>query len=431
MNKKKKKAALIATGAILGIACATGIVMACRGETVREIVPVREASREAEWTDAYERIRDSYSEFVVDMTPIVFEEGRKNQCYSPLSLYYSLGVLAYGAEGETEEELLDMLNVSDKETLAAQYEEFYRKNRMYHLTPAKDGTPRGGTLSIGTSLWLDNSLSYKKEYVHKLADNFYTPVYQVNLGGAKAQKSMENWLSEQTGGQIELGDLGAVPNAGLMLLNTVTFTDFWFDPFDPEDNTKEIFYTADGQEIECEFMNQEDDWVSGLFSVTEEEQYMTVTRSLERSLVRFVLPEEGVNPADLLADPEIVRNMIYPDADSERTVKANWHMPKFTTESAVDCKAVVEKAGIKNLTGGCPDLGGITDDPVSIDGMKQVTKIGMDENGVTVASASGILISGSSQYEWIDVNLNRPFIYIIYGNEGVVAIGVCDDPTAQ
>ena len=430
MNKKKKKAALIATGAILGIACATGVVMACRSGSVKEIVPVRQESKGMEGTEAYEKIEKSYSEFVVDITPIVFEEGGKNQCYSPLSLYYSLGVLAYGAEGETEEELLNLLNVSDKETLAAQYGEIYCMNRMKHLAPAEDGTLRGGTMGIGTSLWLDNSLSYKKEYVHKLAENFYTPVYQVNLGGAKAQRSMENWLSEKTGGQIKLGDLGAVPNAGLMLLNTVTFTDFWYDPFDPEDNTKEIFYTADGREIECEFINQEDR-IDGLFSLAEEEQYMTVTRSLERSNVRFVLPEEGVNPADLLADPETVRKMIYPDADSQRTVKATWHMPKFTTESAVDCNAVMEKAGVKHLTGGCPDLGGITDEPVSIDGMKQVTRIGMDENGVTVASAAGIVTQSGAKHEWIDVNLNRPFIYIIYGRGGVVAIGVCDDPTAQ
>jgi len=430
MNKKKKKAALIATGAILGIACATGVVMACRSGSVREIVPVRQESKEAKWTEAYEKIEKPYSEFVVDMTPIVFEEGGKNQCYSPLSLYYSLGVLAYGAEGETEEELLNLLNVSDKETLAAQYGEIYRMSLMIPYKPHEDAIPMGATMDIGTSLWLDNSLSYKKEYVHKLAENFYTPVYQVNLGGAKAQKSMENWLSEKTGGQIKLGNLGDVPDKGLMLLNTVTFADFWYDSFDPEDNTKEIFYTADGREIECEFINQEDG-IFGLFSLAEEEQYIAVTRRLGKSYVSFVLPEEGVNPADLLADPETVRNMIYPDADSLRTVKATWHMPKFTTESAVDCKAVVEKAGIKHLTAGCPDLGGITDEPVSIDGMKQVTRIGMDENGVTVASAAGIVTQGVAQYEWIDVNLNRPFIYIIYGRGGVVAIGVCDDPTAQ
>lgn len=430
MNKKKKKAALIATGAILGIACATGVVMACRSGSLKEIVPVRQESKGTEGTEAYEKIEKSYSEFVVDMTPIVFEEGGKNQCYSPLSLYYSLGVLAYGAEGETEEELLNLLNVSDKETLAAHYKEMYCVNRMLQYKPYEDAMPRGATMDIGTSLWLDNSLSYKKEYVHKLAENFYTPVYQVNLGGAKAQRSMENWLSERTGGQIKLGDLGAVPDKGFMLLNTVTFTDFWFDSFDPEDNTKEIFYTADGREIECEFINQEDG-IYEVFDLAEEEQYIAVTRMLERSYVRFVLPEEGVNPADLLADPETVRKMIYPDADSQREVKATWHMPKFTTESAVDCKAVVEKAGVKQLTGGCPDLGGITDEPVSIDGMKQVTKIGMDENGVTVASAAGIVTQGAAQYEWIDVNLNRPFIYIIYGRGGVVAIGVCDDPTAQ
>ena len=55
----------------------------------------------------------------------------------------------------------------------------------------------------------------------------------------------------------------------------------------------------------------------------------------------------------------------------------------------------------------------------------------MDEKGVTVASASGIVSQSGSEYKWIDVNLNRPFIYIIYGRGGVVAIGVCDDPTAQ
>ncbi len=430
-NGKKKVGATLAWG-LFGIVCLAGMVVTAFGESSKEIVPVRQLSQEefrkAKNEDLDDRISDSFHEFTIDVTVAVFEDGRKNQCYSPLSMYYSLGVLAYGAEGKTRDELFDLLQVSDKEMLAAQYDALYRMNYMRPVQRREGEEAYGPESDIGSSLWLDDSISYKNAYVNRIASDFYTETYQMNLAGPNAKDRMSGWIAEKSRGSFTLRDLGEVPDSGLVLLNTVYYAAYWADPFNSKNNTEEIFYAADGKEIKCEFMHQEEsaDMTSIVYY---EDEYMMVSRALTRYSVFFILPEEGKTPAELLSDPEIVRKVLYPDKG--KVIKATWHIPKFTTQTSIDCKEVMGKIGVNHLIGGSPNLRGITDDPVYIESMTQTTRIGMDEKGVVVASVGGVSVLGAAQYEWIDVNLNRPFIYIIYGPAGVVAIGTCDDPTAQ
>lgn len=55
------------------------------------------------------------NEFTYKTSANILTEAGKNINYSPISLYYALSLAASGAEGETEDQLLALLGVSDKE----------------------------------------------------------------------------------------------------------------------------------------------------------------------------------------------------------------------------------------------------------------------------------------------------------------------------
>ena len=70
-------------------------------------------------------------------------ESSANENYSPLSLYYALGMTAAGAEGETLEELGALLGTEDREALAdgcrRLYENIYYSRKLQDLYGDPDG----------------------------------------------------------------------------------------------------------------------------------------------------------------------------------------------------------------------------------------------------------------------------------------------------
>ncbi|NLK99288.1 MAG: serpin family protein, partial [Clostridiales bacterium] len=54
-------------------------------------------------------------EFTYKTSANILTDAGKNINYSPISLYYALSLAASGAEGETKDQLLALLGVSDKE----------------------------------------------------------------------------------------------------------------------------------------------------------------------------------------------------------------------------------------------------------------------------------------------------------------------------
>ena len=92
------------------------------------------------------------NEFSYKTSTNILTDTGENINYSPLSLYFALSLAASGAEGETEEQLLALLGVSDKEFLSEQCGNFYR---MYY----KDNEI--GKLKIANSIWMDHEYKGK------------------------------------------------------------------------------------------------------------------------------------------------------------------------------------------------------------------------------------------------------------------------------
>ena len=142
--------------------------------------------------------------------------------YSPLSLYYALAMAASGAKGDTADELLSLLGMSNPTRLSTQSGSLYR--RLYTDNQL-------GKLKLANSLWMDNDIRWKDSYIRNAAKHFYASSFSVDFSKKETGQSMAKWVSDHTNGTLN-ARYEVAPDQILSLLTTVYFYEEWINKFD-------------------------------------------------------------------------------------------------------------------------------------------------------------------------------------------------------
>lgn len=350
---------------------------------------------------------------------ILIEDG-KNINYSPISLYFALSLAAFGTEGETEEQLLALLGVSDKEFLSEQcgnlYRALYKDNEI-------------GKLKIANSLWMDDELkgktiTFKDDFVRQAADNFYASSHNVDFANDETGKHMADWISTNTNGTLS-PKLEINPDQILSILNTVYFYDQWIDRFDKNKTAEDVFYLSNGSEVKADFMNQ----TYGSARFTKGEGFTSASLNLKNGYeMVFILPDEGVSPYELIESPEEMKQTI--EGGESFFGEVVWKIPKFSFGSKLSFAKMLKSLDVDAAFAADADFSGITDHMAYITDVRQETHIGIDEDGVEASAYTQINYFGAAPPEGrADMILDRPFIYsITTQNATLLFIGVCENP---
>ena len=108
-----------------------------------------------------------------DETAAVVFTGERNEVYSPVSLYVALGMLTELTEGRTKEQVTELLGVSDSETLRQWTQSLWRQ--LY--CDEKDSA-----LWLGTAAFLNEAMTFHKEPLEVLAEDYYASSYGLPMG---------------------------------------------------------------------------------------------------------------------------------------------------------------------------------------------------------------------------------------------------------
>jgi len=341
-----------------------------------------------------------------------------NANYSPLSLYYALAMAATGAKGETADELLSLLGVSDQTALSEQCGNLYRRLYMDNKI---------GKLIIGNSLWMDKSISWENEFIKNAAENFYAHSFSMDFSDTKTGQSMAKWISDHTNGtlnpEIEIG-----PEQILSILNTVYFYDEWVDKFDKTKTAEDSFYLPDSTTVSCDFMNR----TYGSHYFAKGDGFTRSVLSLKNAgSMIFILPDEGISPRELLSAPEKAQYIF--EGGENGNGEVVWQIPKFSFGSKFDFLNTLKSLGVNAAFQRDADFSGITGQTAFITNIHQETHIGLDENGVEASAFTQIDYVGAARPEGrADMILNRPFIYGITASDGTLLfMGICENPNAK
>lgn len=360
----------------------------------------------------------TYSEFLSN-------SGEENKLYSPLNVYMALSLLAEITEGESRQQILDLIGAESIEALRKQ------ANSVWKANYSNDGAV---TSILASSLWLNKNIEFNESTLETLTDNYYASSYQGEMGSSKFNEALQEWLNQQTGGLLkeQISNISLDPETVMAIATTIYYQAKWESEFQSAQNTKDIFHSPTG-DASCDFMHQTETYGTYYWG----ENFSAVSKRLEMSgQMWFILPDENVTVDDLLNNSEALSFMNSNGAwDNKKELKVNLSIPKFDACSDTDLKDGLENLGVTDCFDyTVSDYSPLTvgyEDPIYLSKVQHGVRVAIDEEGVTAVAYTVLPMSGASMppEDEIDFILDRPFIFVITGEEGLpLFAGVINQP---
>ncbi|MBR2320075.1 MAG: serpin family protein [Clostridia bacterium] len=360
------------------------------------------------------------------MAQFLAGEVGENRVYSPLNVYMALAMLAETAEGDSRQQILDLLGVSDLSALREKCSGLW--NGVY----LNDGAV---TSLLANSLWLsdDDYWQYDMDKVNTLAEHYYASTFEGEMGSEAYNQALQDWINEQTDNLLteQAGGLEFDPNTVLALASTICFKMRWYDEFVTDCNTEGVFKTANG-DVPVTYMNQ-----NGMGCGYFGEQFTAVSLGLDDGAyaMYFFLPDEGVSVNDLLTDKQMLK-VLQEGTDSElfHHLMVEMSIPKFDVVSDKNLVDGLQALGVTDVFDATKgNFGGILTkqtDPMWVSKVQHAARVAIDEEGVTAAAYTVEMMDGmGSIQETLEFVVDRPFMFAITGPENTILFtGVVENP---
>lgn len=345
------------------------------------------------------------------MAPLLLS-GEENGCISPTSLYLALALLGQGAQGQTRQEMLSLLGTEDADWLADQCGKFIRQSYADNDVH---------TLMIENSLWAADRLTFAPDYLKTASEDFYTSLFRADFTDPGMGDAVSAWISQHTKGLLE-PQLQFDPRTVLALVNTLYFYEEWHDEFNAENNTVEAFTLPDGKTMQTTYMHRAESQM-----VYFGEKFTLAALSLKGSdRMIFVLPDEGVDPGELLQDAELAAVLAGEKEGEFLYRQVEWSVPKFSLEGSYDLREALKALGMEDAfdaeKADFSGLGSVPEGPLYVSQARQDVHIGIDEQGVEAAAFTMFAMEAGAAMppdETVEMKLDRPFLFAVAANTAV------------
>lgn len=365
---------------------------------------------------------DSLNKYFSDCLQILLSDSDgQNIACSPVNIYMALALLAETTDGDSRQQLLDLLGAESIGALRTQ------ANHVWNAHYCADGAT---TLTLGNSLWLNEGLDYSPSTVKTLTDSYYASVYQGKLGSDKMDRSLQEWLNAQTGGFLEeyASKETLSPETVFALASTIYYRVKWTDQFWENANTEDVFH-AKRSDIACTFMNQTLSYGPYYYG----DGFSAVQLTLEdNSRMWLILPDEGCSTEDVLSDGAL-DTLLNGNAQSS-SIRVNLSLPKFDISSGLELSGALQKMGISdvfdpaisNYSALLPGSKG-----VYLGRISHAARVSIDEEGIEAAAYTVMANCGAAipPEDEIDFVLDRPFVFVIESQDGLpLFAGIVNQP---
>lgn len=178
-------------------------------------------------------------------------DGTQNAVIAPFSASLSMALLRAGAVGATQTSISTLMHLSGTiPDVDAAYNslDLAIKSRL-------DQSTDGSSFQSGVSGWTQNSYSYNRSYLDRLAENYglHTTNVDFALNWSAAADAVNQWSLQTTGMQ---GGFYAGNATRLVLGGGFQLLSPWKDPFDPSLTASGPFHRLDGSEVQVNFLHK-------------------------------------------------------------------------------------------------------------------------------------------------------------------------------
>lgn len=357
-----------------------------------------------EWSDNFPE--HPITQFGVPMFQNALKEAKdgENVLVSPMSAWTVLCMVEAGANGETKQQMQEVLAITEGDYLT------YAKKFTF-LLPNKDNYK----VHMANGIWYKNVPSFHvNDYFLQYNKTFFDAAAYKAPFDASTLENINNWVSENTDGMIPSILEEIKPEDVIYLVNALSFDARWGRIYSETDIWDDIFTTEAGEEKLVSMMHSsenmylEDENTTGFVKYYDDKEYAFVA----------LLPEEGLTIAEYVESLTAEKLRALFNGKKQTEVKTT--MPKFSTEYSFELNDVLKQMGMEVAFDqdkadfskmAISDVGNIY-----ISKVLQKTFIAVDENGTKAGAATAVAMANKMalvEKQPKVVNLNRPFVYLI------------------
>ena len=347
-----------------------------------------------------------------------------NLCLSPLSLQVALAMVSEGAADRTLTEIEDLLPPTMSQTY------FLLLNKSQTLTAAN-------------SIWMNNDFAknVKKDFIQRNTRKYDAEVHNIKFNSVGV-RSINDWCKKKTKGLISNIIDRLNREDKMVIANALHFKAEWEIPFEKSDTRKQPFSLLDGRNVNVQMMQKTDTWeyAEDMYCQAISLPYEVATDAatsepLEntRYTMYILLPQEGLSLKDFINMQ--LNTEYWQSLDFESVSNIHLQLPRWKSDFSASLVEPLRRMGMRQAFTRDAQFPGITkSNSLLISNILQKTYINVNETGTEAAAATAAIMTmkcaAPTMDKPIEMNVNRPFVYILaeQTTDTPVFVGVVVDP---
>ncbi len=336
----------------------------------------------------------------VEMWNVLAPLSNEDILFSPFNVQMSLSMLANGVDDpQALNELTSLYVNANSENALAELNELNRF--LLAELPKVDNSAK---INIANAVWYSDTQKLNADFERAVKEYYSASGYAFTKGSKEALNAMDKWVNDNTYGFIKTMG-GEITHLDLLAANVTYFKAIWRDPFDSKLTRKENFTMANGQAKMVDMMHGRN--IRTTYGETDDFQTFILPYGNGGYSMTIVFPKEGKEIAQCDISGVVAGNIGFDGC--ELTLA----MPRFESEVFTSPIDILASMGYTSIYNGIATSTRIFNgESPKLFKAGQKAKIKVDESGTEAAAIPDIFTDPGPQIP-LNIELNRPFIYII------------------
>jgi len=346
-----------------------------------------------------------------------------NVFFSPYSIFVALAMTYEGSNGQTAEEIADVLSIEqDNESFHQYMQELYKylnNNDEYEVSTAN-------------ALWVRENYYLLQDYLELIKNYYKGNATEVDFSNpAHAADTINQWVEDKSNGLIKdliLSDYIDPVLTMLILTNAIYFKGIWEIQFDPVNTTNRTFKLINGNTLKVPTMKIIDTQDKFNYTETEDLQILELPYAGNEISMVILLPKNPTYLSEFINT--IDNNKLSSWLESMTKMELDLYLPSFRFETKYTLNNYLQNLGMLKAFTNEANFSGISGNPdLLISKVVHKAFIEVNEEGTEAAAATAVIMEfksinggGSSR---VIFNADHPFLFFIQHKKTGTILFMC------
>ena len=374
--------------------------------------------RDIKLTESQRKMSDNINDFACNLFRTIYKQegSKKSIILSPISVGYLLGMLNEGADGETRQQITNVLR------LDCSFEEI--NNYFQKMMDVVALVDTAVTVNIANCIEINSAkgISLIPQYQADMQKYYDAQVDALDFSDGRNLKVINNWCKSHTNGMIPtiLTPDEFQPDAAMYLLDAIYFQAPWTKKFDPEETRKMVFTKQGGRTVKRNMMHLKR---SAAYGKNDLCKMLCLSYGNYSYSMYVLLPHKGKTINDIIQSLS-ARNLEEYRKREMISREVDILLPRFTTENETNLKGALSSMGMPRIFGSGAEFPNMAQGhkDLYVSKIKQKARIEAEEEGtkaaaVTIAEVFTLCAKlNEEKPKIVEFHATRPFVYYIVEN---------------